>query len=70
MLCKCKSDVLCFAVLAVLISVIKSLKGSFEVWADLAQLVERVAFNHVVVGSNPTVGEFVFTILWKKFYVC
>jgi hypothetical protein len=25
--------------------------------ADLAQLVERVAFNHVVVGSSPTVGE-------------
>ncbi len=27
--------------------------------ADLAQLVERVAFNHVVVGSNPTVGAFI-----------
>ena len=25
--------------------------------ADLAQLVERVAFNHVVVGSIPTDGE-------------
>ncbi len=27
--------------------------------ADLAQLVERVAFNHVVVGSSPTVGAFI-----------
>ncbi len=27
--------------------------------ADLAQLVERVAFNHVVVGSSPTVGGFI-----------
>ncbi len=37
--------------------------------ADLAQLVERVAFNHVVVGSNPTVGEAFYiipTILWGK----
>ncbi len=27
--------------------------------ADLAQLVERVAFNHVVVGSSPTVGAII-----------
>ncbi len=34
--------------------------------ADLAQLVERVAFNHVVVGSSPTVGEFACSLFYGE----
>ena len=30
--------------------------------AVLAQLVERMAFNHVVVGSIPTDGDVIFYI--------
>ncbi len=35
----------------------KYINSSTSSCADLAQLVERVAFNHVVVGSSPTVGD-------------
>ncbi len=37
-------------------------------WADLAQSVERKAFNLVVVGSSPTVGEkYIFLVINKKY---
>ena len=34
--------------------------------AVLAQLVERMAFNHVVVGSIPTDGDFVFSLTFAS----
>ena len=34
--------------------------------AVLAQLVERMAFNHVVVGSIPTDGDFVVRWLLRQ----
>ena len=36
----------------------QSAHSTFRLWnACLAQLVERMTFNHVVVGSSPTAGN-------------
>ena len=33
-----------------------------KIYARLAQMVERMTLNHVVVGSIPTVGAFFFAL--------
>ena len=34
----------------------------YLIFARLAQLVERTAFNRMVVGSSPTVGILIFFV--------
>ena len=51
----------------VIVFIFQSYNMSIMSKADLAQLVERVAFNHVVVGSSPTVGGEAFLLQWKSF---
>ena len=47
------------------------LSVSISTGARLAQLVERKALNLVVVGSSPTVGDFIYvtSATFSSFYV-